>query len=531
MNKPNNQDNSLAIVGDGATLAVAIEKIKEYAHACNLKLISIFSPNPTLGAGYAYSASNLKDYILNENVSIMDLSTQEPSFYNWLSNNQQAIAYDFADFSEMKPDTYFAPRAVYGRYLHDRTHTNLDYLQTTFNIDCHILPYTVKRIDWDPQKELFEIHSNDHNLFYFTKVFLCTGGFQLKNTYSKLQLLPDDCYIDDHIKQSYKILNIPPQEPITIIGTGLSCYDCLMLIKRQGMPNTINCVSRTGRMPVIKPLLNMELPDNLAVDRLKSATNQVQLSDVIAAINKDLQKNLPAINRNTFPNNFNQLDQLTLHPDMADYAQQLNFQIQCINQNQFNNYVPLYFYMRRLWLLMDVLMENCQVDTQTHRSLRDYIEPIIMCFRAPLPLITGQIIQNLMDNNQVTFYFGIASYSVEQSNTHTQAHFFDQNKALLSSSKYVINTTGGNNIIEDFQAIEYLKNLYQAGLIRPFKQDNIQLGGLDFDPQTGRLIDQDGQANKNIFAGGQLLKGRQFNSNGVPLLKRLLDNTIKTLID
>lgn len=186
--------------------------------------------------------------------------------------------------------------------------------------------------------------------------------------------------------------------------------------------------------------------------------------------------------------------------------------------------------MRQLWLLMDHLMENKQVNFNTQLKIRSFLEPIIMSFRAPVPLPTAITILKLLDQDSLIFKYGVSRCQIKNSPTSVEACFYDEELNEITQSRYIINTTGGNNIVDDIGSFKHLRNLFINGNITKYIIDNIEIGGIDYDPKTGRAIDINNQTTKNLYFSGQLLKGRQFNCNGVPLIMNFIKNTIHSII-
>jgi uncharacterized NAD(P)/FAD-binding protein YdhS len=216
---------TIAIIGGGVSGALtAYHLIQQRTKA----RIVIIDPRPELGLGLAYSTPSLR-HLLNVTAGKISALPNEPEhFLKWLQAN-----YD----TEATPAT-FAPRAVFGRYI------------------CSLLAETVgveqikeAVVDYHAAGTRAVLTLNDGRRLECDYVVLATGNFDP----AMLPGVSDETRSTNAYCQNAWAAatydKLPPDAPITLIGTGLTSVDVLLRLRELGHRGLITAVSRHGIFP------------------------------------------------------------------------------------------------------------------------------------------------------------------------------------------------------------------------------------------------------------------------------------------
>ncbi|AHI25008.1 hypothetical protein BGC31_02940 [Komagataeibacter xylinus] len=181
--------------------------------------------HPSLGLAYA---TPCLDHLLNVAAQGMSAASDEPyHFLNWLRDTIRPDA---------SPDD-FVPRAIFGLYLK--------------SLYCEAAPWHIQGevVSCRQQKDFFHLQLADERRIVGRQVILATGNFDPA-------LLPG---IEQKVKEAGRYHHnawndttyaaIENNEPIALIGTGLTAVDVIIRLRRSGHRGQITALSRRGMFP------------------------------------------------------------------------------------------------------------------------------------------------------------------------------------------------------------------------------------------------------------------------------------------
>ncbi len=233
----------VTIIGGGLSgTLVAIQLLKQSQCKLHLRLIE---SKPTVGLGLAYSTPE-PNHLLNVPAAKMSAFPDQPDhFLNWLQNHLLEHR-DLDNSFWATPDLgqAFAPRQLYGIYLQavlqntlasssDQNGSRLEYLCDEA-VELHL----------QAGKMLVELQSGKQ--CSTAKIVLALGNFEPTNPpIADLSFYSNPRY--QHSPWSSAALDeLHPDEPIMLIGTGLTMVDIVLALKNRGHQGQIYAVSRHG---------------------------------------------------------------------------------------------------------------------------------------------------------------------------------------------------------------------------------------------------------------------------------------------
>ena len=219
------QANTVAIIGGGVSGAFTAFHL--FRNGADAKIV-IIDPRPELGLGLAYSTPSLR-HLLNVPAGKISALPSEPDhFLNWLRQHIDA---------EATPST-FAPRAVFGRYVHSLLASVKGITQVQATV-----------VDLERAGNGACLLLDSGATLQANYVVLATGNFDPA-------MLPG---IDEAAAESGAYCrnawsaatyeNLDQDAPVTLIGTGLTGVDVVLRLRELGHRGTITAISRHGIFP------------------------------------------------------------------------------------------------------------------------------------------------------------------------------------------------------------------------------------------------------------------------------------------
>ena len=216
---------TIAIVGGGASGVLTAYHLRQLSIPARIVIVE---PRPELALGLAYSSPS-RQHLLNVPAGKISALPGHPDhFVEWLK----------ADYDPNVDPTDFVPRAVFGQYLQSLIANlpEIEHLRTTV-IDCRL------------QENHAQLSLANGSLLEADAVVLALGNFApapLPGVSAELEgngvycrsAWSDATYID-----------LDPDGPVTLIGTGLTAVDALLRLRESGHRGTITAVSRHGALP------------------------------------------------------------------------------------------------------------------------------------------------------------------------------------------------------------------------------------------------------------------------------------------
>ena len=235
LDKFESQPTSIAIVGGGFSGSmVAVHLLKNTVSPLRIKLIE-----PRLvGEGIAYS-TNWDCHLLNVPAGKMSAFPDHPDhFWHWLQTRESEIV------KEVSPDN-FVPRKLYGDYIR----SILTEAEAQADTGVSLERLTDEAIALETNTERATIYLRSGKSLEADRVVLALGNFP-----------PADPAVADssfyHSKRYFRFWSAPflfsslaADEPILIIGSGLTALDAILTLERQKHQGKIYVVSRRGLLP------------------------------------------------------------------------------------------------------------------------------------------------------------------------------------------------------------------------------------------------------------------------------------------
>jgi uncharacterized NAD(P)/FAD-binding protein YdhS/predicted metal-dependent enzyme (double-stranded beta helix superfamily) len=230
------QPTSIAIIGGGFSGSmVAVHLLKNAVSNLKIKLIE---RRPVIGEGVAYS-TNWDCHLLNVPAGKMSAFPDRPDhFWQWLQTKKLEIAKEFSQDD-------FVPRKLYSDYIK----TILAEAEAQANPGVSLERLTDEAIALELNQERATVNLSSGKNLEADCVVLALGNFPPA----------DPSVADSSFYQSQRYLrcwsrpsllsSLTADEPILIIGSGLTALDTILALEEQGHQGKIYIVSRRGLFP------------------------------------------------------------------------------------------------------------------------------------------------------------------------------------------------------------------------------------------------------------------------------------------
>lgn len=260
MNIEQSQPLKIGIVGAGFSGTALVANLHRLSQTP--VEISLFEKTGNFGAGYAYSTP-YHFHLLNVRAHDMSAFENEPlHFVNWVKEHPEISS----SLDPIEPiSDQFLPR-LYFRYY-------LKHLLKTVHADSSphvkLKLESAEVIDVVPKKNQLELIQADGKVMIFDKVVLALGNHQPSVFPFPVEKIK--CIINPW---DYKApLQIAKDDPVFIIGTGLSMIDIVLTLHDQKHQGKIYALSRHGLLPL--PHADNKPPILLMKEDLSQNLNQL----------------------------------------------------------------------------------------------------------------------------------------------------------------------------------------------------------------------------------------------------------------
>jgi len=445
-----NKEYDLVIVGGGAAGLILLANTFEKATS-PLSIAMINTGYPT-GKGIAYTTKN-GNHLLNVRVSRMSAFTSDANhFTNWILSKPEYSEYHHENLGER-----FVARKIYGEYLEDLYQSLLKSENKNVRFDLII----DEVIDIQKTDNRFDIKLRNHESIDGKKVVLCTGnqppialpGISNLKSSEKVFINPwDDKAVD----------NINPDQPVFIVGAGLTMVDTVVSLIDQGFKNKIIVVSKHGAIPMAHPVTRVSVPH----------PEKAPASD-IHEIYSELKSKIRSA-----------IDHTEWHEPVLEAVRP---------------------FTQKIWQELPIEQKNRFLRHINHRWAK---------LRHRLPHEVHDFIQALIDSNQIELYAGKLE-DVQDNGSDLTIRFFDKSteSSITKNAQRIINCIGPEG---DFHKVEnpLLKNMLASGLIA---KDPLSLG---FNATgNGEIINKEGEVVNNLFTIGSGLRGILWESTAIPEIR------------
>ncbi|HCA82954.1 MAG TPA: hypothetical protein DEP18_04140 [Flavobacteriales bacterium] len=362
----------------------------------------------------------------------------------------------------------FVPRSIYGEYLK----SNLDNLSATYSTRFQIVLGEVARLEKSDDK--WNVILRNEKEIIADQVVLAPGNFpppDLSAAHPEIRKHPKYFPLP---WQNGILASIPKDKTVLFVGMGLSTIDHLITLNKNKHTGKIIAISRNGLLPLTHKLTGAFVPNK---DELLNGC------ETPIGFLKFLREKT-----NTHPN----LHWSAIIDGIRPY------------QNQ-------------IWA-------NWSIDQkkQFHRHIRPFWE----IHRHRIPEESSELIKKLIENGQLSIRAGRKKgISLTRSDEFILS-YLDKKSGNLSAvtTDYIVNCTGSQS---DFRKIDspLIKQLLSDGHV---VLNDLQMGILT--DESGRLIDNKGNSQPNLFTLGPTRKGQLWESVALNEIRQQAENISNQII-
>ena len=221
----------VAIIGGGASGTILTTQLAKQSHS-PLK-ISLIDKDAAFGKGVAYGTTN-HNHILNVPAHGISADPDEPNqFLQWL--DRQGIDAD---------SNALVPRAIFHRYLMDQLNHHKSS-STDFSLDRR--GNEAIAVEPEGDGEIVTLDSGDR--IKARKVVLALGNSGSRWPFP----LEGDNHLLGAVENPWDttwINRVQKDDPVVIIGTGLTMVDMLITLESIGHSGAVTAISRNGNLPL-----------------------------------------------------------------------------------------------------------------------------------------------------------------------------------------------------------------------------------------------------------------------------------------
>jgi len=461
--------------------------------------IDIINKDDNFAKGLAYGKNASPFHRINMRALTMSVKPfKEKHFYKQLAKNQDSKI-------NIIDDNYFYSRLTFGEYSSTYYLKKLSKIQQRENIRCNNIIDEI--IDIKDNGYKIEAVNKEQNITQYDIAVICIGN-QPATSYQ--YLIGKKGYIHDAWNEGLN--NIPANEPVVILGSGLTSIDFYLTLKENKHQGKIYFVSNHGFLPKVRPLHILHnlkfLTKEYLEEQIKTNKDKLSLEQIMQLFYKEFETENIKFDINTVLQDlYSKSTQEILQQDIAySQKQSTSFSIlKAIDEN-----------ISIIWNSMTIkAQQEFDKKFKTLWSIYDY----------PMPQINAQILLEAIRNGNLEIIKGLESVVYTEEEKLFKINFCSENQSTLKIS-HVINATGNGINVNNIQN-QFLQNTLASKTLISHP-----LGGIDVDFETGRVKTKAGLSS-NIFFAGSLTRGVHFYTNSAvenaKASARIADYIIKTL--
>lgn len=479
----NQRNQRIAIIGGAASGVALLDQL--VLHAINsqkkesIAEIAIYEKGNQFGLGLAYGTSS-DSHILNMANNTMSLRPGEPDqFKNYLQNN------------DINDGTNFAKRKVFGNYLQNH------FSSVLRAVDANgITVYARSNLEVTDIQQInggYQVNAPGEEPSNYDKIFLCIGNQPntVLSEYEGCRGFYSEPYKIDEISK-----NIPRNEDIVIIGSGLTAIDTYLGLRESGHNGKITFVSRHGILPKVRGKARPYTLRYLSPRNIDTLTNRGERNLPLDQAKRLFLKELIHAG---LPTNFIETEQRALSelPTVEILKRDLHLPGTEENTCYLSVLKAVDSVIGHIWKCMPTA---CQLRFDKHHKrlwdIYDY----------PMPRINAIKILSELENQNLINIKGL-SFIARQ--PKTQAYHLGDVSGKQFSTNYLINAIGPNHDITQ-TSNPLIQNLRHHGLIHPHP-----LGGINVDFDTGLTIKPGNKISNSLYVVGSLTRGVHFYTNSL----------------
>lgn len=453
----------IAIIGGGFSGAMIATHLLR--HATEPLQIKLIERRGTLGRGIAYS-TGFDCHLLNVPVGKMSAFPEQPHhFWEWLQHRHEAVT----------PST-FVSRKLYGEYIQSvlaeaqrnaKSGVELDYVQDEAEAIY-------------PASQGASVYLKSGRVLLANRVVLAVGNFPPANPpVDDPAFYQSSRYISNPWSRALSTIKL--DQPLLLIGSGLTMLDWAVALHQRGFRNTIHVISRRGLLPQ-----SHRAPSE---QPLPSSTHAYQL----------IRSDLPSTTRLL----------LRWLRQEVELAQQQGMDWRVV----FDALRP---HTQAIWQSLSL--------SEQQRFLR-HVRPYWEVHRHRVAPHIAKTIHHLMQTGQMQLWAGrIQSYREQTQGVEVWFRPRHAKELQHLTVSTVVNCTGSESNYRKFRH-PLIEGLLRAGLVLP---DAVGMG-LQV-ASSGALIEANGQASNWLFTLGSAQKGSLWETTAVPELRQQAATLAQTLL-
>lgn len=440
---------TISIIGGGFSgTIVAAHLLRNATSSLDIKLIE---RKPAVGKGVAYG-TNYTSHLLNVPAGKMTAFPDDPEhFLRWVKSQP--------DLAETVEPNTFIPRKIYGAYL--QFVLNEAEAKAKETVRLHRIKNEAIAIQSDRNGAVVSLSTGDR--IEADRIVLALGNFppndppiQDRSFYTSLRYV-------SYPWSAGALSDLDLQDPILLIGSGLTMLDLAVALREQGHAGKIHVVSRHGLLPHPHKFTK---PYPAFLD-LETAPNTIR--GLVRVVRREV--------KNAIASGY---DWRAVLDSLRPITQQLWQQLPLEEQRCFLRHVRIYWEVHR------------------HR-----VSPGV-----------ADKITAMLDSEQIVVHAGrIQTYEEDADGVNVVIRKRHSTDVEVVRVGRVINCTGTECDYRKFQH-PLIQNLLRSGLIR---SDALAIG-LDIAP-NGALLDVDGIISEILYTLGPPRQGRLWETTAVPEIR------------
>ena len=477
----NSRNISVAIVGAGASGVILAYQIIDKAVTNSDVGITVFliEKGTDFGPGLAYSTP-ISSHILNMRADTLGVVNGNPlHFVEWLKDDVNSEILGNQEIN-------YPPRKVYGKYLKsilDLTIKNTNSSSSTINL------INGEAADITPDNNSFRIRMADESFISADNVILAPGNFPNSFLY---ELKGKKGYIPYPWPVLEITDNIHRDDPVCILGTGLSAIDTFFTLMENNHRGKITFISRRGFLPKVqcKPF-DYELK-HISREKISNALSKADGHNLAFDYIRDL------VFTEVETAEGKEIDWLRVFNPSGSMAQLLEKDIDRAEAG----IIPYQGALSSIGPISGFIWNSMSVEDRMQFE-REY-KTLWTVYRHPMPLINARKILNALKSGQLDIESGcmcVRTYGKEGFEIDLSTKF---GVPYTLKTSTIINATGQGADVTKFNNI-LLNRLLEKGIIFPHPN-----GGINVDFETSEVKGKNGKVIPGFFALGEITRGVHF---------------------
>jgi uncharacterized NAD(P)/FAD-binding protein YdhS len=482
----------VAIIGAGASGTIlASQLIEKSSRISNRKLrIYLIERSGNFGPGLAYSTP-LESHILNMRASTMSAKKGQPDhFSQWMRSEEARLVKKYPWFSPSMAE--YPPRIIYGQYLVALFQSTLEKAGRN-NVEFE--PVTGQAVDFVKKDGGLDLVLADGSTLAAHVMVLAPGNFP-PALFQEFRGVGG--YFHYPWPTSRIMENVPPDQPVAILGSGLSAIDTLFALLENNHSERVLFLSRRGLLPKVqgKPSVHrLEFMQQDHIDNLISEGGSMPLSlDQVVQL---LRSEIEAAERES-------INWLSIFNPTGSVDQILEADIEKAEKGPLTYQAVL----SATEAVIGQLWNALSIEDQ-RRFDRDF-KSFWTVYRHPMPVSNARKILEALKSGQLHILSGCLCI---RSCGESPGFEIDIETRLgvpfTIKAPYIINATGQGHDVACYEDA-LIQTLLSKGIIQPHPS-----GGIQADFHTSQVYDQKGNLQSHIYALGEITRGVHFYTNGV----------------